>query len=92
VFSIAPPWRADGYWKELPQHFFNRQSAISNRQLKLGLRLPQQAAEDSFQVGEQSDAAAQPWPRARPHVSFLGVNQPVRFEEPECVTLWRRCS
>ncbi|MGD0007578.1 MAG: hypothetical protein ABSE93_03410 [Terriglobia bacterium] len=23
---------ADGHWKELPHHFFNRQSAISNRQ------------------------------------------------------------
>jgi hypothetical protein len=29
---IAPPWRADGHWKELPHHFFNRQSAISNQQ------------------------------------------------------------
>jgi len=29
---IFPPWRADGHWKELPHHFFNRQSAISNRQ------------------------------------------------------------
>ena len=29
---IAPPWRADRHWKELPHHFFNRQSAISNRQ------------------------------------------------------------
>jgi hypothetical protein len=29
---IAPPWRDDGHWKELPHHFFNRQSAISNRQ------------------------------------------------------------
>jgi len=25
---------ADGHGKELPHHFFNRQSAISNRQLK----------------------------------------------------------
>ena len=24
---IAPPWRADGHWKELPHRFFNRQSA-----------------------------------------------------------------
>jgi hypothetical protein len=23
---------ADGHWKELPYHFFDRQSAISNRQ------------------------------------------------------------
>jgi hypothetical protein len=23
----------DGHWKEVPHHFFNRQSAISNRQL-----------------------------------------------------------
>jgi hypothetical protein len=29
---IFPPWRADGHWKELPHHFFNRQSAIVNRQ------------------------------------------------------------
>jgi len=26
---IAPPRWADGHWKELPHHFFNRQSAIS---------------------------------------------------------------
>jgi hypothetical protein len=25
---IFPPWRADEHWKELPHHFFNRQSAI----------------------------------------------------------------
>jgi hypothetical protein len=42
-FSIAPPWRADGHWKELPHHFFNRQSAISpprrgNENLVFGLR------------------------------------------------------
>jgi hypothetical protein len=35
---------ADGHWKELPHHFFNRQSATSNRQLKPGLRLRPQAA------------------------------------------------
>jgi hypothetical protein len=23
---------ADGHWKELPHHFFNRQSAVSNPQ------------------------------------------------------------
>jgi hypothetical protein len=23
---------ADGHWKELPQHFFNRQPGISNQQ------------------------------------------------------------
>jgi hypothetical protein len=27
---------ADGHWKELPHHFLNRQSAISNRQSKPG--------------------------------------------------------
>jgi hypothetical protein len=31
-FSIA-----DGHWKELPHHFFNRQSSIDNRQLEPGL-------------------------------------------------------
>jgi hypothetical protein len=41
---IAPPWRAHGHWKELPHHFFNRQSAISpprrgNENLAFGLRL-----------------------------------------------------
>jgi len=30
--TIALPWRADGHWKELLHHFFNRQSAFSNRQ------------------------------------------------------------
>jgi hypothetical protein len=30
--SIFPPWGADGHWKELPHHFFNRQSPITNRQ------------------------------------------------------------
>jgi hypothetical protein len=29
---IFPPWRADGHWKELPHHFFNRQSSIGNQQ------------------------------------------------------------
>jgi hypothetical protein len=29
---IFPPWRADGHWKELPHHFFSRQSSITNRQ------------------------------------------------------------
>ena len=41
---IVPPWRADAHWKELPHHFFNRQSAISpprrgNENLAFGLRL-----------------------------------------------------
>jgi hypothetical protein len=27
---------ADGHWKELPQHFFNRQSAIGNENLVFG--------------------------------------------------------
>jgi len=30
-FSIA-----DGHWKELPHHFFNRQSAIGNENLVFG--------------------------------------------------------
>jgi hypothetical protein len=35
---IAPPWRADGHWKELPHHFFNRQSAIGNEKMGVQAR------------------------------------------------------
>jgi hypothetical protein len=33
---IAPPWRADGHWKELPRHFsiVNRQSARRGAAMK----------------------------------------------------------
>jgi hypothetical protein len=38
IFDFRLPI-ADGHWKELPHHFFNRQSAIVNRQLKPGVWL-----------------------------------------------------
>jgi hypothetical protein len=53
---IFPAWPADGHWKELPHHFFNRpaaagqspiinhQSPITDHQLKPGLRLRPKAA------------------------------------------------
>jgi hypothetical protein len=33
---ILPPWLADGPWKEVPRHFFNRQSPIGNENLVFG--------------------------------------------------------
>ena len=68
----------------------NRQSAIDNENLVFGC--------DSRLRRTVSRWVARAMPRRShgrvlgPHASFLGVNQPVRFEEPECMTLWPRCS
>ena len=87
--SLGPGWLelpivdcrlsiADAHWKELQHHFFNRQSAISNRQLKPGLRLrPKAALYDQSRL-KASQCSGNPQRRSVSMRKKVEANQPCK--------------